>query len=156
MSTGLQRSLVGSHKILVRGRRHIFSLPPDQLPNTGSTARDVLAAERTFLAWARTGLGFVGAGSALSAAYYRQQDAASTASILPAAGLLIGNGAFLLIFATHRYAMVLNALATEVFPVYPRSTLFAIGTTSANTLIALGIIWKAESSKRHQVDSESN
>ena len=34
--------------------------------NTGSTARDHLANERTFLAWARTGVGFVALGVGLS------------------------------------------------------------------------------------------
>ncbi|KAJ3048470.1 hypothetical protein HK097_010506 [Rhizophlyctis rosea] len=38
---------------------------PTVLPNLDSTARDHLANERTFLAWARTGLGFVGLGVAL-------------------------------------------------------------------------------------------
>lgn len=33
--------------------------------NTGSTARDHLASERTFLAWIRTGLGFVALGIAI-------------------------------------------------------------------------------------------
>jgi len=33
--------------------------------NTGSIAGDILTTDRTFLAWARTELGFVGAGSAL-------------------------------------------------------------------------------------------
>lgn len=33
--------------------------------NTGSTARDHLAAERTYLAWLRTGLGFVALGIAV-------------------------------------------------------------------------------------------
>jgi len=33
--------------------------------NTGSTARDHLASERTFLAWVRTGLGFVALGIAI-------------------------------------------------------------------------------------------
>jgi uncharacterized membrane protein YidH (DUF202 family) len=35
------------------------------LDNTGSTARDHLASERTFLAWLRTGLGFVALGIAI-------------------------------------------------------------------------------------------
>ena len=35
------------------------------VPNSGSTARDHLANERTFLAWARTGLTFVGLGVAI-------------------------------------------------------------------------------------------
>lgn len=34
-------------------------------PNTGSVARDHLASERTFLAWIRTGLGFVALGIAI-------------------------------------------------------------------------------------------
>ena len=34
----------------------------DPIPNTDSRARDSLANERTFLAWVRTGLGFVGLG----------------------------------------------------------------------------------------------
>lgn len=34
-------------------------------PNTGSVARDQLALERTFLAWLRTGLGFVALGIAI-------------------------------------------------------------------------------------------
>ena len=33
--------------------------------NTGSVARDHLASERTFLAWIRTGLGFVALGIAI-------------------------------------------------------------------------------------------
>lgn len=33
--------------------------------NTGSTARDHLASERTFLAWLRTGLGFIALGIAI-------------------------------------------------------------------------------------------
>ena len=35
------------------------------LKNSGSTARDHLASERTFLAWLRTGLGFVALGIAI-------------------------------------------------------------------------------------------
>ena len=35
------------------------------LSNTGSTARDHLASERTFLAWIRTGLGFIALGMAV-------------------------------------------------------------------------------------------
>lgn len=38
---------------------------PPTYANTGSTARDHLASERTFLAWIRTGLGFVALGIAV-------------------------------------------------------------------------------------------
>ncbi|KAK0812169.1 hypothetical protein LTR02_000869 [Friedmanniomyces endolithicus] len=37
----------------------------ERLKNTGSLARDLLASERTFLAWTRTGLGFIALGVAL-------------------------------------------------------------------------------------------
>ena len=40
-------------------------LRPPILQNSGSTARDHLASERTFLAWLRTGLGFVALGIAV-------------------------------------------------------------------------------------------
>jgi len=43
---------------LLRWRTPIYS-------NTGSVARDHLASERTFLAWMRTGLGFVAFGIAI-------------------------------------------------------------------------------------------
>lgn len=42
--------------------RRIF---PPPLSNTGSLARDLLASERTFLAWTRTGLTFIALGVAL-------------------------------------------------------------------------------------------
>lgn len=41
------------------------SLRAPLLRNTGSVARDHLASERTFLAWLRTGLGFVALGIAV-------------------------------------------------------------------------------------------
>ncbi|ROW16304.1 hypothetical protein VPNG_01775 [Cytospora leucostoma] len=46
----------------------MFSRFPWKTPiyqNTGSTARDHLASERTFLAWIRTGLGFLALGVAV-------------------------------------------------------------------------------------------
>jgi uncharacterized membrane protein YidH (DUF202 family) len=96
--------------------RSFWSSPStEEIANTGSIARDILATERTFLAWSRTGLGFVGAGSALAAAYHREH-AALTPSIMPASAFLIGNGAFLLLFATRRYWLVIAALRREFVP----------------------------------------
>lgn len=45
--------------------RRFFSLKTPTYANTGSVARDHLASERTFLAWIRTGLGFVALGIAV-------------------------------------------------------------------------------------------
>ena len=44
-------------------RKGVFTGPT--VKNSGSVARDHLANERTFLAWARTGMGFVGLGVAM-------------------------------------------------------------------------------------------
>jgi uncharacterized membrane protein YidH (DUF202 family) len=115
----------------------------EEIANTGSIARDILATERTFLAWSRTGLGFVGAGSALAAAYHREH-AALAPSIMPASALLIGNGAFLLLFATRRYWLVINALRRDKFPVHTVGTLLAVFVTSVNTVVSLAVIARAE------------
>lgn len=53
------------------------------LKNTGSTARDHLASERTFLAWLRTGLGFVALGIAVER--FSQLDISQLQSSSPAA-----------------------------------------------------------------------
>lgn len=44
----------------------LSSLASKPIVNSGSTARDHLANERTFLAWTRTGLGFIALGVALA------------------------------------------------------------------------------------------
>jgi uncharacterized membrane protein YidH (DUF202 family) len=133
-----------SHPRQPISRRFFWSSPiTEEIPNTGSIARDILATERTFLAWSRTGLGFVGAGSALAAAYHREH-AALTPSIMPASALLIGNGAFLLLFATRRYCLVVAALRRDKFPVHTVGTLFAVLVTSVNTVASLAIVARAE------------
>lgn len=123
--------------------RSFWSSPTKEVANIGSLARDILATERTFLAWSRTGLGFVGAGSALAAAYHREH-AAVAPSIMPASALLIGNGAFLLLFATRRYWLVIAALRRDKFPLHTVGTLVAVFVTSVNTVAALAIVARAE------------
>lgn len=87
----------------------------------------------------------MGAGSALSAAYYRQ-DKERVVEIVPASALLIGNGAFLLAFAVHRYITILAALSRDLFPLHPYGTLTAVGITSLSTLSSLYIVWSIEKS----------
>ena len=168
----------------------LLSKQNDNVPMTGSIARDLLATERTFLAWARTGLGFVGAGSAMFAAYHRnnnnnknaatattdeskdstatrtqQQQEHSSSSFdlrmdiaLPS-GILICNGAFLLLFATRRYMKVVNALQSsdKLFPIDTKGTLMAIIITAIGTITSLGLIVKTElsssSSSSQQADN---
>ena len=125
----------------------------EEIANEGSIARDILATERTFLAWARTGLGFVGAGSALAAAYHRQ-DRKLAPEIAPAATLLIGNGSFLLLFATRRYYTQLSALRQNKFLINTYDTLLAVGFTSLNTIASLIIVWRAEWKKTSDDEKE--
>ena len=132
--------------------------------NSGSIARDVLAAERTFLAWSRTGLGFVGAGSALFAAYHQQHHPDSTDHwqsqqqqycIYPASALLVGNGAFLLTFATRRYLRTIHYLMQDQFSIDTRGTLLAIVVTATSTLTSLGLVLYGEYRKQTGHDSGS-
>lgn len=153
------------------------------VPNTGSIARDILAAERTFLAWSRTGLGFVGAGTALFTAFHqsnelsngnrdndsgvdqRNTDSRATLStdhaqhsetssnltinnllFYPtlASALLVGNGAFLLVFATRRYLRTVTLMTRHMdhslFPIDTKGTLIAVAVTASSTLTSLGLV----------------
>ncbi|OCT54081.1 hypothetical protein CLCR_10960 [Cladophialophora carrionii] len=92
--------------------------PP--LPNTGSLARDLLASERTFLAWARTGLGFIALGvalekvealAALSPTLLHLQDSRTKL----AAGVLVGAGSLCVGHGTVRYFSVLDLLKDGKF-----------------------------------------
>jgi uncharacterized membrane protein YidH (DUF202 family) len=137
----------GSH---LASRRRFWS-PPTLVENAGSIARDILATERTFLAWARTGLGFVGAGSALFAASHRQSDSNEIPiNIVPACALLIANGGFLLVFATRRYLTVVSALRQGRFLVDTRGPLTAVLLTGISTVTSLGLALHVEVEGNHR------
>lgn len=72
--------------------------------NTGSRARDHLANERTFLAWLRTALAFIGLG--VLVAKFVEPDATSWIGGL----LLIGFGAAMLIYSVVRYERISSLL----------------------------------------------
>ncbi|KAK0275291.1 hypothetical protein LTR54_011461 [Friedmanniomyces endolithicus] len=83
----------------------------ERLKNTGSLARDLLASERTFLAWTRTGLGFIALGVAL-------EKVEALAAISPtllhlensrtklAAGTLVGTGSLMVVHGTRRIGIM--------------------------------------------------
>jgi inner membrane protein YidH len=78
----------------------------EAIDNEGSTARDQLANERTFLAWVRTGLGFVGAGVVLE----RLIETRGAMAVL--LGLsFIAAGAAQLIYGLVRYRRIAGLLA---------------------------------------------
>mmetsp|Transcript_18060 Transcript_18060/g.45736 ORF Transcript_18060/g.45736 Transcript_18060/m.45736 type:complete len:136 (-) Transcript_18060:808-1215(-) len=90
----LRRSIAsnaGDPTIRAAARSSTFSPASDRVPNLGSTARDHLANERTFLAWARTGLGFLGSGTGLFTAYHLSDlDGGAPAEVDAACGMLVG------------------------------------------------------------------
>ncbi|KAJ7873882.1 hypothetical protein B0H14DRAFT_124410 [Mycena olivaceomarginata] len=114
-------------RILARFRTPVYS-------NTGSVARDHLASERTFLAWLRTGLGFVALGTAIER--FSQLD---VAKVLPTVksesqtggrsrgddssdalvGALLGTGSGSIIYGTARYFSTMRLLEQGLFkPAY--------------------------------------
>ncbi|KEF58161.1 uncharacterized protein A1O9_06087 [Exophiala aquamarina CBS 119918] len=90
------------------------------MPNTGSVARDLLASERTFLAWARTGLGFIALGVALEkveafAAISPTLFHLSDSRTKVAAGVLVGSGSLCVAHGTQRYFSTLRLLQEGKF-----------------------------------------
>ena len=118
--------------------------PP--LPNTGSVARDLLASERTFLAWARTGLGFIALGVALEKV---EAFAALSPTLLHlsnsrtklAAGVLVASGSLCVGHGTVRYFSTLRLIQEGKFrPNTGGVTLMAvtcIGIAVAGSLLVL-------------------
>jgi uncharacterized membrane protein YidH (DUF202 family) len=90
------------------------------LANTGSVARDLLASERTFLAWSRTGLGFIALGialekveafAAISPTLLHLQDSRTKL----AAGILVGTGSLTVGHGTARYFSTLKHIQNGKF-----------------------------------------
>ena len=129
----------------------------DPLPNTGSLARDLLASERTFLAWSRTGLGFIALGVALEKV---EAFAAISPTLLHlsdsrtklAAGILVGTGSLTVGHGTVRYFGTLRLLQQGKFrPNTGGITLMAI--TSIGIALA-GSALLMENDKREQQQHE--
>lgn len=95
-------------------------ISPPPLPNTGSLARDLLASERTFLAWTRTGLTFIALGVALEKV---EAFAALPPTLLHlsdsrtklAAGVLVSAGTLTVGHGTVRYYGALKLLQEGKF-----------------------------------------
>ena len=127
-------------------RRILSFVRAEPLKNTGSLARDLLASERTFLAWTRTGLGFIALGIAL-------EKVEAFATIAPnalhlpdsetkvAAGILVASGSACVAHGTHRYFSTMRYLQQGLFrPNVPGIALVAatsIGIAFAGTWLVL-------------------
>ena len=100
--------------------RLLHFIRPPPLPNTGSLARDLLAGERTFLSWTRTGLTFIALGVALEKV---EAFAALSPTLLHlsdsrtklAAGILVATGSLTVGHGTVRYYGALKLLQEGKF-----------------------------------------
>ncbi|KAJ7091900.1 hypothetical protein B0H15DRAFT_179727 [Mycena belliarum] len=128
-------------------------LRPPTYSNTGSVARDHLASERTFLAWLRTGLGFVALGIAIER--FSQLDLAEILPVKPAharrgggladssdvlVGALLGTGGGSIAYGTARYFSTMRLLERGQFrPAYYGAG--ALGAAVAG--LAATVYWSA-------------
>eukprot|EP00471_Norrisiella_sphaerica_P007238 CAMPEP_0184480140 /NCGR_PEP_ID=MMETSP0113_2-20130426/1630_1 /TAXON_ID=91329 /ORGANISM="Norrisiella sphaerica, Strain BC52" /LENGTH=168 /DNA_ID=CAMNT_0026858413 /DNA_START=146 /DNA_END=652 /DNA_ORIENTATION=- len=127
--------------------------------NSGSVARDHLANERTFLAWARTGMAFVGLGVALDSLQKNAELTVRTsilseekkAEILENMHdghginiLMIGIGGMFLTYATHRYFIVQTALTCDLFPINRFGILGVVSGSAVLTLGGLSLLFAPE------------
>lgn len=94
-------------------------MPGDVVDNAGSTARDHLANERTFLAWVRTALGLIGLGVLLAKLVQTQGKAAEVAGLA-----LVAFGSVFLLYSLARYRRVATQLEQGKFPVAKRGPLW--------------------------------
>ena len=115
------------------------------VPNEGSEARDHLANERTFLAWARTGMAFVGLGVAADQMKRAQVGDRPFTAAMHIPGLLcVGTGGFFLGYATWRYFAVQSALRRGKFPINRGGVLVVVGASSVATMLGLTMLLAPE------------
>ena len=117
--------------------------------NSGSTARDHLANERTFLAWARTGMGFLALGIGIDSLQSQthkdvlaQNDQSFWASeVHVPAFVCVGVGGSMLVHATNRFYKVQKALLKGQYHLGHSSVFGMVMFTSVFTVGALGLIF---------------
>lgn len=105
--------------------------------NRGSTARDHLANERTFLAWVRTGLGVVGLGLLLEKMI---GDSRTPGLNEMMAGLLLAAGVLLILYGLARYLRVQQALRDGRFMIARLGPIW-IGC-AATALVVILALWR--------------
>lgn len=117
-------------------RNLLWYFHAEPLKNTGSLARDMLAAERTFLAWTRTGLGFIALGVALEKVEVLAAIAPTLMEIQDsrtkvAAGILVGSGTLCIGHGTQRYFSTLKYVQQGLFrPNVPGITMAAAASVA--------------------------
>jgi putative membrane protein len=102
------------------------------IPNVDSTARDHLANERTFLAWVRTALGFIGLGVVVAKLVEGKELLVEVTGFA-----LVIYGAIVLIYAIVRYERVAGLLQRGEFRVAKQGP-WILGLVAL--LVALGAV----------------
>lgn len=136
--------------------RLIRLLHPPPLSNTGSLARDLLASERTFLAWTRTGLTFIALGVALEKV---EAFAALSPTLLHlsdsrtklAAGILVATGSLTVGHGTVRYYGTLKMLQEGKF----RPNVGGVGLLAA-TSVAIALAGAAMVIENERMEEEES
>jgi uncharacterized membrane protein YidH (DUF202 family) len=137
--------------------RRCFSSDETMVENTGSVARDHLANERTFLAWARTGLGFLALGIGIDSMQSQQVSLKLNKNNLQASALgCVGTGAGILVHATRRFYAVQRALLQGKFFLGHGSIMGITVLTSCLTLGAVAILTFDQSPGNETVPDEEN
>lgn len=106
------------------------------VPNEGSTARDHLANERTFLAWVRTALGLVGLGVVLGRVAAAEPRLAEL-DLRVTAFILVTAGGAVLAYGLWRYQRVARALELGQFPIARRGPV----VVGVGALGLVGLAW---------------
>ncbi|EJF60999.1 hypothetical protein DICSQDRAFT_32065, partial [Dichomitus squalens LYAD-421 SS1] len=109
------------------------------LENSGSVARDHLASERTFLAYARTSLAIASAGVALVQLFTLSAETIGKEwqrYARPLGAVTIGLGIYTLVVGVSRYFIVQDALIRGVYPV-ARVSIVLLSFTLLSFIIAV-------------------
>lgn len=139
--------------------RILSALRTPPLPNTGSLARDLLASERTFLAWLRTGLGFIALGVALEKV--EALAALSPPALLQlensrtklAAGVLVASGSACVAHGTRRYFDTLQLLRQGLFR--PNVAGVAVAAVTSVGIAVAGSLMVVENENENENENEA-
>lgn len=137
--------------------RTIFQSPT--LQNTGSLARDLLASERTFLAWTRTGLGFIALGVALEKV---EAFAALSPTLLHlensrtklAAAILVSSGSLCVAHGTQRYFSTMRELQRGVFRPNVVGIQLVAATSIAIAVAGTFMVWENGEEQRRKREAD--
>ncbi len=104
-----------------------------------NVARTLMASERTFMAWLRTGVTLIALG--LAAAQFLARNLAPGVPLIRVMAVaLVGSGLLLMMTGVYRYCVSVSDIRRGVYRPATRSAILATTLMGLVALIALGII----------------